>query len=249
MLKSPSGKIYIGQTTRSIQKRFRDHQEGSNCAAIYNSIQKYGWENFEKDWYECPDEDLNFDEELLVREMGTLKPDGYNLREGGGNRGKHNKESIQKCRETKLGEKNPMFGKTTSDSTKQKQRESSTGRTHTTESKQKCRETKLGDKNPMFGKTTSDSTKQKISEALLGDKNHKSRTVYQYCLDGEYIRSFGSVEEATRHLEKNSGSSISARARDPNKNKHAYGFKWSYTKETRLLLSNQNPRMCSYNKV
>jgi group I intron endonuclease len=217
IITSPSGKSYIGQTTRSIQKRFRDHQEGSNCAAIYNAIQKYGWDNLEKDWYECPDEDLNFDEELLVREMMTLKPDGYNLREGGGSRGKHNKESIQKCKETKLGEKNPMFGKITSESTKQKQRESATGRAHTKTAKQKCREAKLGEKNPMYGKT--------------GEKSHSSKKVYQYDLEGNLIRSFGSVGEASRHLKKNSHSLISmcASGSGNGRCKTAYGFKWSYT--------------------
>ena len=106
MLKSPSGKLYIGQTIRPIKKRFEDHQRKSNgCSAISSAIKKYGWENFEKDWYECPDEDLNFDEELLVREMGTLSPNGYNLKEGGGN-GKDSEETKRKKREAQLGKKN-----------------------------------------------------------------------------------------------------------------------------------------------
>jgi hypothetical protein len=78
MLKNKkNGKIYIGQTTRPIEKRFEEHQrKDSNCVAIYNAIQKHGWENFEKDHYECPNEDLNFDEELLIKEMETLAPNG-----------------------------------------------------------------------------------------------------------------------------------------------------------------------------
>lgn len=67
MLTSPSGKSYIGQTVRPIEKRFEEHQlESSNCVAIYRAIQKYGWENFETDWYECPDEELNRHEELMI---------------------------------------------------------------------------------------------------------------------------------------------------------------------------------------
>ena len=104
ILTSPSGKSYIGQTTRPIEKRFQIHQQkSSNCVAIYRAIQKYGWDNFKKDWYECPDEDLNFDEELLVREMGTLAPRGYNLKEGGGSNGKHSEESKQKMSESHTG--------------------------------------------------------------------------------------------------------------------------------------------------
>ena len=133
MLKNKiNGKIYIGQTIRLMKRRLEEHRSGesSKCRALYSAIKKYGWDNFEKDYYECPDEDLNFDEEFLVREMMTISPNGYNLREGGGNRGKHSEESKQKNREAHLGEKNPNFGVPKSKDTKQK-----------------IGEAKLGDKN------------------------------------------------------------------------------------------------------
>jgi len=196
MLKSPSGKSYIGQTIRPIEKRFEKHQrKSSSCVAIYNAIEKYGWENFEKDWYECPDEELNKHERWLVNLMGTLSPDGYNLKEGGGN-GKLSEETKQKKREAQLGEKNPMFGKKVSEETKQKKREA-----------------QLGEKNPMFGKT--------------GENCPNSKKVYQYDLDGTFIASFGSTEEAARELKKN-GKSIANCARGERKTTH--GFKWSYVK-------------------
>jgi len=241
MLKNKiNGKIYIGQTIRPIETRIEEHRKKrSRCAAIYNAIQYHGWENFEKDWYECPDEDLNFDEELLVREMGTLAPDGYNIREGGGSRGKHSEESIQKMRKPKSethakniseatkGEKNHNFGKTANDKTREKLSEARRGeknhmwrKTHTNESKQKNREAHLG-------KTLSDEHKKKLSEAMLGEKNHKSKRVYQYDLDGTFINSFGTSEEAGLQLEKN-GPTISRCARGDRKS--AYGFKWSHEK-------------------
>ena len=78
MLTSPDGKIYIGQTIRPIEVRLREHEIGrsDNCVLIYRAIQKYGWDVFDKNWYECPDDDLNKHEELMIEVLGTLTPEG-----------------------------------------------------------------------------------------------------------------------------------------------------------------------------
>ena len=236
ILTSPSGKSYIGQTTRHIEKRFKEHQKkNSYCVAIYNAVRRYGWENFEKDWYECPDEDLNFDEELLVREMGTLSPIGYNLRDGGAN-GKSSEETKQRISEALCGEKHPMYGKTLSDEIKQKLRSASIGIPKSEEHKQKIRNSHCGKilseehkqklSEAHLGKKLSDKTKQKMSETRRGQKHHKSKKVYQYDIEGKLIGSFESGREAGRYLH-NDGKKISACALD--KRKTAYGFKWSYT--------------------
>ena len=112
MLTSPSGKSYIGQTVRPIEERFKRHQrKSSGCVAISGAIKKYGWENFVIDYYEVPDEELNKHERWMVNLMGTLSPDGYNLKEGGGN-GKLSEETKRRQREAQLGEKSYMFGRT-----------------------------------------------------------------------------------------------------------------------------------------
>ena len=218
MLTSPNGKSYIGQTTRPIQKRFEQHQKSSRCIALYNAIQKYGWDNFEKDYYECPDEDLDFDEELLVREMETMVPGGYNLKEGGGSRGKMSEESKQKNRYSHIGKKH-------TNQTKQKMSEAQRGKTLSKEHKQKISESMSGEKHPMYGKTPSEETRQKRNDALRGDKNNRSKRTYQYDLEGNYIRSFGSCGEAGLYIKKPT-SKISLCA--CGKRKSAYGFIWSY---------------------
>jgi len=228
MLTSPSGKSYVGQTTRPIEERLKEHRTGksSDCVAIYNAIQYHGWENFEKEWNEVPDDDLNFYEEMLVALLGTLSPSGYNLKEGGAN-GKPSEETKQRMSEAHLGKKE-------SEETKQKKREAHLGensymwgKPKSKDQKQKIREANLGEKNPNFGKLQSEETKQRNREAHLGEKNYKSKRVYQYDLDGAFINSFGSTEEAGRHLEKY-GANIRKCA--CGKQETAYGFKWSYVK-------------------
>ena len=234
----PSKKSYIGQTIRDIHKRLEEHQyASSSCVAVYYAIQKYGWEKVEKEWYEVPDEDLNFYEEMLVALLGTLSPGGYNLKEGGGN-GKPSEETKQKMSEAKSGEKHPMYGKTPSDETKQKLSEAQKGKTLSDETKEKLREANLGKiaseetKQKLsiarLGRTHAEETKKKISDSHVGN-NHASKKVYQYTLDGAYVDEFGSSGEAARALGKTDGSSISMCANPNCKRKTAYGFKWSYT--------------------
>ena len=239
MLTSPSGKSYIGQTIRTIEDRFEEHRTGKSngCRAIYNATQYHGWENFEKDWYEVPDEDLNNHEGLMIEVLGTLAPGGYNLKEGGTN-GKMSKETKQKMSEASFGKpksnehkKNigeAQLGKKLSEETKQKMSEAQRGekggnrlgKTHADDSKQKIRESRVG-------KTHTEETKQKISEAQQGGKHRIAKRVYQYDLVGAFIGSFGSTREAARHLEKGN-SLISDCARG--KRETAYGFKWAYIK-------------------
>ncbi|AGE58061.1 GIY-YIG catalytic domain-containing endonuclease [Paramecium bursaria Chlorella virus NW665.2] len=232
-----SRKAYIGQTLRPIHERLKEHQyANSGCRAISRAIKKHGWENFDKEWYEVPDEELNFYEEMLVALLGTLAPGGYNLMEGGGSKGRPSEETKEKMSEAHTG-------KTLTDEHKQKLSEALTGennynhgktcenhhnygKKHADESKQKMSEAKSGEKNHMYGKTLSDETKQKMSEAMSGVKNHASKKVYQYTIDGTYVDEFGSFGEAARSLNKSYGGSyIGLCAKG--KRKDAYGFKWS----------------------
>lgn len=246
MLTSPSGKSYIGQTKRPIEERFKEHQKSSSgCVAIYRAIQYHGWDNFEKHWYEVPDDDLNDHEELMVEVLGTLAPGGYNLIEGGGSGGQPSEEIRKKMSEAQKGEKSHMFGKSLTDDIRQKISKAKKGKYPSDEHKQKLSDAKKGENHPMFGKQHKDDTKQKMSathtgkimtdearqrmsDAHKGKKSNNTKEVYQYDMDGTFIQSFASRGEAARSLHKNDGSAISQCARG--KNKSSYGFKWSYTK-------------------
>ena len=89
---SPSGKIYIGQTTQSLSERARFMGEGyRNCTAFYRAIQKYGFQNFSQEVLEEISyenlselkEQLNKLEQYYISKFNSLVPNGYNIRLGG----------------------------------------------------------------------------------------------------------------------------------------------------------------------
>ena len=84
-LSFPNGLSYIGQTRKSVSKRWHLHRVKSNKSwAVANAIRKYGWENVEKTVVETvSDEDLNGSEVEYIALFNTLRPNGYNLTPGG----------------------------------------------------------------------------------------------------------------------------------------------------------------------
>jgi group I intron endonuclease len=240
ILTSISGKKYVGQTIRTVEQRFKEHQRSdSGCRVLRNAIQLYGWEVFEKEYFEWVDNwDLDYIEMILVEQLETLSPNGYNLKEGGGNR-KFSEETKQLMSINNKGENNPMFGRNGelspmwgmigelnpfwgrehTDETKEVLRLLQTGRKHTDVARERMSESRKG-------KPKSEKHKQALSESKMGDKHHNSKQVHQYELNGTYIRTFGSCGEAGRHLGKKHGDKISGCARG--KYKKAYNFKWSY---------------------
>lgn len=89
----PNGKIYIGQTVRSIKKRIQQHKKDSKFKnfVFYKAIRKYGWENIK--WYIL--EQCETKNELNEREIYWIEKEksfinftnsnGYNTTLGGNN--------------------------------------------------------------------------------------------------------------------------------------------------------------------
>lgn len=177
-IESPSGKAYIGQTRAADPAtRLKQHlRPSSRCYGLKRALEKYGgvWENgtiknFQVSVYFCPDDQLNAHEELMIESMGTLAPDGYNLK-GGGKGGRHSKR--------KISEGN--MGKTMPEEARAKIREWNTGKTVPETSRAKMRAAKLGKSLPestrakmsaaQRGKIISAETRAKRSAALKGRK-------------------------------------------------------------------------------
>ena len=99
-----NNKLYIGQTHRILQERWKDHLEAeqdiNNNRPLYKAMRKYGRENFTISIIEhCTDEDLNEREQYWIEQKQTWiakYPDkGYNLTCGGNNGTKYSYDYIR----------------------------------------------------------------------------------------------------------------------------------------------------------
>jgi hypothetical protein len=78
----------------------RDH-----CSLLNQAIRKYGQGNFEViKLCDCHINDMNNFEKMYIKEPASLVPDGYNLTTGGAN-GKASLETIEKMRQSRIGQK------------------------------------------------------------------------------------------------------------------------------------------------
>jgi group I intron endonuclease len=118
-----NGKVYIGQTWRSLKERFSSEGRGyAACPYLYNAIKKYGWGNFEsgKLAVVSSQKEANEAEDYFINFYSSRDPKlGYNIR-GGGATGQLSNETKQKLSILNSGEKNHFFGKTHTTETKQK---------------------------------------------------------------------------------------------------------------------------------
>lgn len=112
-----NGKVYIGQTTKTLKERMNSHKKDSlrMNTYFYRAIRKYGWDNFE---WEIIDESATTIEELNRLEQYYIKlydsfdnkQKGYNTQSGGKNYQMTAEECLKRSERVK-GENNPMYGK------------------------------------------------------------------------------------------------------------------------------------------
>lgn len=161
-----NNKKYVGQTKMTILKRWGLHKSDAkknNCnMPLYYAINKYGIDNFFIEELETVEANSNIDltNKLNYREIFYIKllntyggNNGYNATTGGGGTPSKivSEETREKIRQTKLGSKNPMYGKKWSE-----------------EKRKQMTELMTGEHNHNFGIHLSDETKVKLSEKLIG---------------------------------------------------------------------------------
>jgi len=227
---SPSGKIYIGQTTNFI-KRKNYYKNGAKPyqVRIYNSLEKYGYDAHTIEFIEeCLVENLNERERHWQEFYNVIGENGLNCRltatndkSGFLSESSKHKLSIAKKKVVIGGEWREKFaydwsGKNHSEQTKRKMSESAKGKKKTSEHISKLPQNQKGYK-----------PKPRSEEFRLNQKlfNGKSRAVSQYDKNDILINQFISVAEAKRQTGIKTINSVVL-----GKTNTAGGFKWKYTK-------------------
>lgn len=112
-------KVYVGQTTTSLKKRFHGHCYDDAKNPINLAIKKYGKDNFKIELLEeVLTKDLDSKEQFYIKTLNTLSPNGYNLRTGGHTGYKFTDEVKLKISKSKMGKKTKRIYHALSNNTK-----------------------------------------------------------------------------------------------------------------------------------
>lgn len=220
-----NGKVYIGQSVK-IERRLGEHKNLLSNNRHYNyhlqqAWNKYGKENFAFEIIEkCLKEKLNEKETYWC---DYYKPNVYNI---GGTKslGSMSEEMKLKLSALNKGEKNHFYGKHHTEETKELLKCIKTGTKMSAETRKKMSQSKIGH----YGWNKGNKRPKELVETIA---KMQYKPVNQYALNGEYISSYKSIQQASQELHINA-TSISLVCK---KKRHkAGGFYWEYVSRERI---------------
>jgi group I intron endonuclease len=193
-----NGKRYIGSTENMVRRwkehRYRLCKGNHHTAHLQAAWNKYGAVAFVFEVLEYIEDiaDLLTVEQYYADWLETTdKRYGYNTRiDVGGSHGfRHSEETLRKLSESRMGEKNPMYGTHPSEETLAKRSAALKGRKNPhegrpmpPEARAKLSEMRKGENNPMFGvpawnkgKAWPDAIRAKVSETKKRKAEEKSK--------------------------------------------------------------------------
>lgn len=211
-------KIYIGQTSKSVQKRWVNHVTCSKNTKhtdynipFHNAIRKYGRDAFQVDIIEeCNNALLNDREAYWIAQFKSCdREKGYNLSLGGLGRSKYTDDELLSLWNEGL----------TSEEIREK-----IGI---------CRSA-LSERLKSLG-VSDEAIKER---GYLSVSQKISREIHQYTIDGKYVASYPTVTMASKAV---GCSNVSGATR--NQNYTAGGYRWSYEKVDQLPTYNEPSNM------
>lgn len=217
-----NGKAYIGQTRRTVGKRWTDHKaryrNDKSCSLLYMAMRKYGHEVFSAEEVEqCPDELLNEREIYWIAKLNTVR-NGYNISKGGLGYVHEGVPVVQFDLDgnyIQTFESVPEAAKAMN-----------------------CAPQRI---YAVCEKTRRDKSWKGYQWRYADDCDNigkvkplpKATPVYQYTMDGEYVASFDSIYSATKQFDGMRGTG-GIRGVCTGRNRHSHGYRWSYEKVDKL---------------
>lgn len=203
-----NNKIYIGQTSKTLEERAKNGSNYKGSRYFYHAIQKYGWDNFIPEILEdnLDRDEANIKEEYYISLYNSCDPNvGYNIAYGGNNHEMPDTTkqllSAKAIERYKDVTKNPMYGKTHSDKALKKMSEKKTGKNNpmygvkmTKESNEKRRET-CKNRNCDFTHEWTDEERQRASQRFKQLATTWSKKVH--CIEDNTY--FDSILQASEH--------------------------------------------------
>lgn len=211
---APNGKVYIGITQQHPEARWQREGLGyKNAGRFRYAIAKYGWKNFTHDVLASglTLEDACAAERKLIKRYDSRNPaKGYNIKPGGeiGCGFTLSPEAREKIRKSKLGEKNPMFGKPLSESHRLQISKAHRGKPKSEETKARMREAQSH---------RSEETRRRMSASHAGDK------IAVLCVESGIV--YPGLSDAARET-GTSASNIAACCKG--RRRSTGGFHWEY---------------------
>lgn len=214
---TPSGKVYIGITSKPVEKRWLNGRGYRRNEHFWNAIQKYGWDNIE---HTVLASGLSKEEASEVEKMyislfhSHEMKHGYNLTEGGETGIVHTMESRRKLSESRKGQHYNI------------------GVPFTEERKRHLSENHAdvsGENNPMWGKKKpleEIARRQAHREYTTGADHPSARPILQLDMDGNIVNRWGCIIDAAEHFCRTS-------IKDCLKGKYKQhrGYQWRYADE------------------
>lgn len=216
---TPSGKIYIGITSKPVNDRWLNGRGYKRNKHFWNAIQKYGWENIDHKILETglSREQASESEKHYISKFRSSVPKyGYNLTEGGETGVVHTPESRRKLSQSKIGKRYNVGVPFTEERKK-----------HMSENHADVR----GKNNPCFGKKWTKeeiAVRQSHRAYKRGSEHHSARPILQFSADGELVKRWGSISEASAYYCKTCIKQCLN-----GKQKTHRGFAWRYEDEKR----------------
>ena len=211
--------MYIGITSKHVKERWLNGRGYARNEHFWNAIKKYGWDNIKHEILVSgvTKEDACRLEQFYIAVYQSDNPvKGYNLTSGGESGAVHTMESRQKLHNSKLG-KRYNIGVPFTEERKR----------HLSENHADVR----GENNPNYGKKWTPeqiAVRQAHRAYKHGSENPCARPILQLDMDGNIVKRWGSIIEASQEYCR-----TSIKYCLKGKYKQHRGYQWRYEHETK----------------